>query len=214
MTMVILTRHGHVAWHSPERFRGRAALPLTDKGQRQAAATAAFIQSAWPEAVAVFTSPMGRCVDTGATIAAALGVPAETHDGLADLDYGAWQGLTRDEVEARWPAEAGSWCAAPHLAVIPQGETLPEVAARATRAVRSIIARHAPSATIVVVGHDSVNRALLCLALGLPLSRYWRIGQDACAVNALKFADDDFVVRLLNGTAHLAGIDNSDRRAP
>ena len=73
MTAVILTRHGHVDWIAPERFRGRAALPLTDTGQRQAEATAAFIRSAWPEAAVVYTSPMGRCVDTGAAIAAALG---------------------------------------------------------------------------------------------------------------------------------------------
>lgn len=43
---------------------------------------------------------------------------------------------------------------------------------------------------------------LLCVALGLPLARYWRLRQEPCA-NALDFADDDFVVRLVNGTEHL-----------
>lgn len=56
MTTVILTRHGHVDWIAPERFLGRAALSLTDTGQRQAEATAAFIRSAWPEAAAVYTT--------------------------------------------------------------------------------------------------------------------------------------------------------------
>jgi phosphoserine phosphatase len=206
MTTVILTRHGHVDWIAPERFRGRAALPLTDTGQRQAEVTAAFIRSAWPEAAAVYTSPMGRCVDTGAAIAAALGAPAEALAGLNDIDCGAWQGLTREEAATLWPAEVETWYRAPHLAVIPQGETLPELAARVSRAMRFIVSRHDPSATVVLVGHDSVNRALLCVALGLSLGRYWRLRQEPCALNVLKFGDNDFVVRLINGTGHLTKV--------
>jgi broad specificity phosphatase PhoE len=98
-----------VDWLAPERFRGRANLALTDKGQRQAEATAAFIRSAWPEAAAVYTSPMGRCVNTGAAIGAALATPTEALAGLNELDYGAWQGLTREEAAARWPAEVETW---------------------------------------------------------------------------------------------------------
>lgn len=207
MTTVILTRHGHVEWIAPERFRGRAALPLTATGQRQTEATAAFIRSAWSEAAAVYTSPMGRCVDTGAAIAAALGAPAEALAGLNDIDYGAWQGLTREEAATLWPAEIETWYRAPHLAMIPEGETLPELAARVGRAVRLILDRHGPGATVILVGHDSVNRALLCVALGLPLARYWRLRQEPCALNVLEFADDDFVVRLINGTEHLAEVD-------
>jgi broad specificity phosphatase PhoE len=207
MTRLVLTRHGHVDWLAPERFRGGAPLALTDKGQRQAEATAVFIRSAWPEAVAVYTSPMGRGVDTGAAIAAALGAPAEALAGLNDIDYGAWQGLTREEAAARWPAEVETWYRAPHLAVIPQGEMLPELAARVGRAMRFIVSRHEPSATVVVVAHDSVNRTLLCVALGLSLGRYGRFRQEPCALNVLDFADDDFVVRLVNGTEHLAYAD-------
>lgn len=59
---------------------------------------------------------MGRCVDTGAAIAAALGAPAEALAGLNDIDYGAWQVLTREEAAAPWPAEVETWYRAPHLA--------------------------------------------------------------------------------------------------
>lgn len=73
--------------------------------------------------------------------------------------------------------------------------------------MRFIVSRHEPSATVVLVGHDSVNRALLCVALGLSLSRYWRLRQEPCALNLLEFGDDDFVVRLVNGTGHLRQVD-------
>ena len=73
--------------------------------------------------------------------------------------------------------------------------------------MRFVVDRHEPSATVVVVGHDSVNRALLCVALGLSLGRYWRLRQEPCALNVFEFADDDFVVRLVNGTGHLRQVD-------
>src|SRR5258708_30393194 len=64
MTKLILARHGHVEGISPERFRGRAELPLTAAGRREAELTAARIAASWRPA-AIYTSPMGRCVDTG-----------------------------------------------------------------------------------------------------------------------------------------------------
>jgi broad specificity phosphatase PhoE len=47
VTKIILTRHGHVDWIAPERFRGRADLPLTEQGLAQARATSARIKSSW-----------------------------------------------------------------------------------------------------------------------------------------------------------------------
>src|SRR2546423_2768297 len=65
MTKLILVRHGHVEGISPERFRGRAELPLTETGRREAAATAARIAASWRPA-AIYTSPTGCCIATGA----------------------------------------------------------------------------------------------------------------------------------------------------
>ena len=65
-----------------------------------------------------------------------------------------------------------------------------------------MIARH-PAETVVLVGHDSVNRIVLLHALDLPLSRYRRLGQDPCAINEIDFAAGEFTVRSVNGTYHL-----------
>src|SRR5207245_2279630 len=64
MTKLLLVRHGHVEGISPERFRGRAELKLTASGRREAELTAARIAATWRPA-ASYTSPMGRCADTG-----------------------------------------------------------------------------------------------------------------------------------------------------
>jgi phosphoserine phosphatase len=179
MTRIILVRHGYVDWIVRERFRGRAELALSDLGCRQAQATARYIAATWkPDAV--YTSPLGRCLETGAAIAAPFRIERLPVDGLSDINYGEWQGLTREEAKERWPEEVALWFSAPHLAVIPGGETLAAVLSRTTAALRDILGSHSEG-TVVVVGHDSVNRVLLLHAMELPLSRYWHLRQDPCA---------------------------------
>jgi len=201
MTKLILTRHGHVEGISPERFRGRAELPLTELGRREAEMTAARIAASWRPA-AIYTSPMGRCVATGAAIAKPLGLAPSAILRLNDIDYGDWQGLTRDEARARWPAELDLWYAHPDWAAIPNGESLQQVLTRAVAALRDIVRRH-PDDTVVLVSHDSVNRVLLLHALELPLSRYWRFRQSPCCINELDLGADGFTILGINQTDHL-----------
>ncbi len=130
MTKIILVRHGHVEGISPERFRGRVDLMLTTEGRRQAEVTAHRIRATWRPA-AVFTSPLSRCRATAAAIATPLGLTPRPLGGLIDIDYGQWQGLTPDEVRARWPGLLETWYRAPDWAAIPGGETLQDVLVRA-----------------------------------------------------------------------------------
>ena len=204
MVRIILARHGHVDWLAPERFRGRAELPLSDLGRRQAQAVARYIAATWrPDAV--YTSPLGRCRETGAEIAAPFRLELRPVDGLADIDYGEWQGLTRDEAQERWPDETELWFRTPHIAAIPGGETLAALLSRTSAALRDILWRH-PDQTVVLVGHDSVNRVLLLFALEAPLSRYWHLRQEPCAVNELFFDNDSFIIGSINQTQHLSGL--------
>jgi len=203
MTKLILVRHGHVQGISPERFRGRAELPLTELGRREAELTAARIAASWQPA-AIYTSPMSRAVDTGAAIGKPFGLSASAMPGLNDIDYGEWQGLTNDAARARWPDELDIWHRHPDWAAIPRGETLQQVLARAVAALREVVRRH-PDDTVVLVAHDSVNRVLLLHALELPLSRYWHFKQNPCCINELDFAADGFTVLGINQTEHLRG---------
>jgi len=201
MTKIILVRHGHVEGIFPERFRGRVDFTLTAEGRRQAAVTADRIHATWRPA-AVFASPLSRCRATAEAIATPLGLSPRPLDGLIDIDYGQWQGLTPDEVRARWPGLLETWYRAPDWAAIPGGETLQDVLVRALSALRDVVDRH-PSDTVVLVAHDSVNRVILLHALGLPLSRYWRLGQHPCAINEIDLLGDGSVVLSMNETGHL-----------
>jgi phosphoserine phosphatase len=201
MTKIILVRHGHVEGILPERFRGRADLMLTAEGHRQARATARRIH-ATSTPIAVYTSPLGRGQATGKAIAEPFGLSPTALHGLIDIDYGEWQGLTPDEARTRWPDALDTWYRAPHWAAIPGGETLQQVLTRTVAALRDVIGRH-PSETVVLVGHDSINRVMLLHALGLPLSGYWRLAQHPCAINEIEFSGDVFTILSMNETYHL-----------
>ena len=202
MTQIILVRHGHVEGIDPPRFRGRTEIPLTELGMRQARAAAGRIAGSWRPA-AIYTSPMGRCVATGQAISAATGVASRTLDQLNDLDYGSWQWKTYQEVEGQEPKLFALWGKAPHLLRFPNGESLQDLVARGSDAIRFVLDRHA-TATVVMVGHDSVNRAILLQLLDQPLSAYWRLAQDPCGISEIDIADGRVCARSVNETWHLA----------
>ncbi len=201
MTKILLTRHGHVEGIKPERFRGREPLELTELGRKQADAVAARIAAAW-QPVAVYTSPMSRCVATGAAIAKSCGVAAAICADLNDMDYGAWQFKTFADAGRDDPSLFAAWFATPHLVRFPRGESLQDLAARTANALRHVMTGH-PRDTIVLVGHDSVNRALLLQCLGLPLPAYWRIAQEPCCLNEIDIDGDKFRIVRINETRHL-----------
>lgn len=208
MTKILLTRHGHVEGIHPERFRGREPLELTARGRREAIAVAERIAGVWQPSM-IYTSPMSRCVATAAAIAAACGIATEVRSDLNDLDYGAWQFKPLDDAKKDDPALFAAWFATPHLVRFPKGESLQDLAARSANALRFVLARH-PGDTIVLVGHDSVNRALLLQCLELPLSAYWRIAQAPCCLNEIDIDAETVSIVRVNETHHLDAIAGHD----
>jgi len=201
MIKILLTRHGHVEGIKPERFRGRQPLELTAQGRADAAAVAQRIADAWQPS-AIYTSPMGRSVATAAAIAKACGVGAKTCEDLNDIDYGAWTFKTFEDARKQNPDLFAAWFATPQLVRFPNGESLQDLVARAANALRMVLTRHADE-TVVLVGHDSVNRALLLGLLDQPLSAYWRLAQDPCCLNEIDINAGKIFVRRVNETRHL-----------
>ena len=202
MTKILLTRHGHVDGIKPERFRGRTPLDLTERGRADAQAVARRIAGGGWQPHKIYTSPMGRCIATGAAIAKACGIAAEIYDDLNDIDYGAWQFKTFDEARNADAKLFAAWFATPHLVRFPNGESLQDLVARAANVLRFVLERH-PDDTIVLVGHDSVNRALLLELLDQPLPAYWRVAQDPCCLNEIDIDAGKVCIRRINETAHL-----------
>ena len=204
MTKILLTRHGHVEGIKPERFRGREPLQLTARGVAEADALAQRVAARWRPSQ-IYTSPMDRCVATGAAIAGATGIAAKICEDLNDIDYGAWQFKTFAQAKAQDGVLFAAWFATPRLVRFPNGESLQDLAARTANALRMVLARH-PDETVVLVGHDSANRVLLLQLLEQPLSAYWRLAQEPCCINEIDVSAAGVYVRGINATQHLEAV--------
>jgi broad specificity phosphatase PhoE len=164
-TTLILVRHGQTAWNKEERFRGRTDLPLNESGMRQAEAVARRIAAEYRPA-AVYTSPLKRAVQTAEIIARPFNLHIQLHEGLLDLDYGDFAGLSPAEAEAQFPELYRTWLSAPHLVRFPHGESLGDVRARSESLVYQLIELY-PNKSVVLVSHLIVCRVLICSLLGL-----------------------------------------------
>lgn len=148
---LFLVRHGESTWNADGRWQGQADPPLSPLGERQTeAAVAGFTEP--PDTV--WTSDLARAARTAELLAAGLGLaPPRVDARLRERDVGEWSGLTRAEIEERWPG---------YLAArrSPDGwEDDAHLAARAQAALREL-AGAAPGTRILVVTHGGVIRTL------------------------------------------------------
>ena len=201
---IILVRHGQTEWNRVERFRGRADVPLNEIGIRQAEETRRRVAAKW-QPLAIYSSPLSRAVKTAEEIARHFDLSVEVDPGLVDIDYGAWQGLTPDEVCQHSPDMLDTWYNAPHLAFILGGETLDDLRKRTMETVGNLASQHTTE-TIVLLGHTVINRVILLAVLGLENERFWRIKQDTCAVNVFEINQGDYTLVSLNDTCHIDSI--------
>ena len=200
MTRFVLIRHGQTEWNRVERFRGRVDLALDDTGIRQAEAAAERL-SHW-EIAAIYSSPLRRALMTAQSLASQLRLAVQPLEGLIDIDFGHWQGLSPQEAAAQDSDLYKKWLEHPQEVRFPHGESLQDVQHRITAAIESLVQNHSEQ-TVVLVSHNVVCRVLLCVVLGLDNSHFWQLGQDVAAINVFEVGDGKPVLSLLNDTCHL-----------
>ena len=177
--MIYLLRHGETLGNSEGRFQGRLESPLSEKGLAQARAVGArlaALAAADPGDWVIETSPLGRARQTAAIVAEAIGLPeAHIEPRLIEADYGALEGLTRPEVDARWPHLAGVVGVFGHA---PDGEGLEALDARARAWLDERIREER---RVIAVAHASIGRAIRGAYLGRPFEDYrlYETPQDA-----------------------------------
>jgi broad specificity phosphatase PhoE len=203
LARIVLIRHGQTEWNREERFRGRVDIDLDEMGSRQAEAAAQRIAQ-W-EVAAIYSSPLKRALATAGIIAKRLGLPVEPLDGINDMDFGVWQGLSVSEAREKYPDLFDLWRYSPQRLKIPEGESLEDVQNRVDATINDLAARY-ENETVALVTHRVVCKVLLCHLLGLDNSHFWQIAQDATAINTFEVRGGIPTVRLINDTCHLRAL--------
>ncbi|MFE2911314.1 bifunctional RNase H/acid phosphatase [Kitasatospora indigofera] len=203
-TTFVLLRHGETALTPEKRFSGSGGSDpeLSEKGRWQAG-RAAEAMAARGTIQAVVSSPMRRTRQTAETVAARLGLDVRIEEGLRELDFGEWEGLTFAEVQERHPADLDAWLASAKAKPTGGSESFTTLAHRVGVARDKILARYA-GRTVLVVSHVSPIKTLVRLALGAPPDALYRMELSAAALSAVQYyTDGNASVRLLNDTGHL-----------
>jgi phosphoserine phosphatase len=200
MTKLILVRHGMTEWNAQHRYQGQSDVPLNDTGHRQAAALAQRLEGV--DISAIYSSDLQRARQTAAEIASFHPLPVRDEPRLGEISFGRWEGLTFDEIQARWPEEMAAWFADPIKVTPPGGETLAQVAGRVKAALDDIV-RANTGGTVAIVAHGGTLRVLLCAAIEIDPRAQWRFGLSTASISELQVSDSHTVLVRLNDTHHL-----------
>ena len=199
-TRLLLLRHGETPLSVQRRFSGRGDPELTERGLAQARAAAARLSTY--DVTAVVSSPLRRARQTAQAVSDAVGAEVVVEDGLAETDFGEWEGQTFAEIQRAWPAEMSAWLASPDVGP-PGGESFTQTFARVRTARDKLLAGY-PGGTVIVVSHVTPIKTLLMDALDAPPTALYRIHLDPASLSSTEWwADGQAVVRMVNDTGHL-----------
>ncbi|MHB9036142.1 MAG: histidine phosphatase family protein [Armatimonadota bacterium] len=200
MIALYLVRHGETVHNLEGRIQGHSDSPLTPLGIRQAEAAALRLAS--EKFDAIYSSDLGRAVDTAEAIAFRHGLPVQTTDLLRESDLGHVQGLTQKEFEELYPEDYRKWRANSAEHRPPGAETLDSVISRCAEFLRLISENHRDGERLLAVVHGGSLRGLICAAFGLPPTFFKHIHTANASLSILD-VDDRSAIELLNDTCHL-----------
>jgi probable phosphoglycerate mutase len=191
-TTLVLVRHGVTEHTTGKRFTGGLGgdnLGLTDEGRDQARGTADWLSPLAEGIDVVVSSPVRRTLETAEILAARLGKTFVTDDGLAEMEFGAWEGLTFAEVRERHPDDLDAWLGSLDVGPGGTGESLRTVQERVLASLEKVLADHAGQ-TVLAVSHVTPIKVLVAHALGAPLESVFRMELAPASVTVLSFYDD------------------------
>lgn len=203
---LVLVRHGETEWMERGRLHGRLDSPLSPTGRRHAELAAARLRG--EQFQAMYSSPLGRAMETAAILGRAVGLTPQPVDGLAELDFGWLEGAPAP----LWREEG--WLAAafrPVRALIHRvsAEQPDDFGDRIARTLEWISSRH-PHGRLLVVGHWAVFSRLMAVMLAKPGVDWRSYGPwEACGISEMRraAADDNgrsrWEIVRLNEASHL-----------
>ena len=201
VTRVFLVRHGATVLSAEDRFAGATDVELSEEGREQTRRLAERLSD--EKITAVYASPMGRTVETARILAAPHDIEVQTRDGFREISHGHWEGMTRHDVEDKFPEEMAEWEKDPYTFAPKGGESGLAVTARALPALIDLI-RDYPGENILVVSHKATIRLLLSSLLGFDPRRYRdNLDQKPAALNIVDFRNPTRArLTLFNDTSH------------
>jgi broad specificity phosphatase PhoE len=167
---IIRVRHGATDWNLQGRCQGSTDRQLSEAGVRQAEAVA--VNLGRKKISAVYSSGLLRARRTAEFISQPHGLTVRIENDVRELDHGALEGLTFEEIKEQFPDFIKKWRTEPAELQVPGGERLSDVQQRALAGLQRIAAAHQESDAVVIVSHNFPILAIICYITGTHLNNY------------------------------------------
>jgi phosphoserine phosphatase len=201
MSRIYLLRHGETEWNREQRAQGCSNdIPLSDVGINQAEAIANRLCE--EKIDKIFSSPLKRAYQTAEIISKHHSMAVKTYHELREINFGCWEGLNFKEIGERYPEVIKIWRATPHLAKIPDSESLLELKERSMGKLMEMLKIHSED-NILIVSHGITCKVIIAALMGIDLGNLHKIRQDNTGLNIFEYKNDNFYTLLLNDTCHL-----------
>ena len=196
-------RHGQTALSRANHFCGCGSNPeLTTEGQEMAQEFADhYSQMAWE---AVYTSNLLRAINTAKPLAEKIGVIPVQREGLKEIDYGKWEGMSVDEAKSAFGSDHENWNKNPAKYAPTAGETAEQIAKRAISVIEDIRSQH-KSGNVLIVSHKATIRVAISSLLEIDLSKFRsRLGCPVASLSLVEFKESGPLLSYLADRSHLS----------
>jgi broad specificity phosphatase PhoE len=198
---IYFLRHGETTASKTGSYCGTLDLDLTPAGRQMAQDFADDYQSLpWS---AVFSSPLGRTVATAQPLCDAAGITMQLKNGLREIAYGQWEGMTPEEVDRKYHDTYVRWLADPGWNAPTGGERGIDIARRSAPVIEQI-EQVCGEGNVLVVSHKATIRIMLCSLLGIDVGRFRdRIHLPVASVSIVEMAVRGPLIRVMGDRSHL-----------
>ena len=176
--MLYIMRHGKTEWNELHKLQGRTDIPLNEDGRQMARrAHDEYIDTHFD---LCFSSPLKRARETAELLLRGRNVPIRTDDRLAEMSFGAYEGLANSFQIPDCPINVLFQDPAAYTDSIGGAETFAALFARVDSFLSEILPEVRTGKDILIVGHGALNSAIICRIKQLPISEFWSSGLEQC----------------------------------
>lgn len=190
---LFLVRHGETDWNAEKRYLGQTDLPLNSKGRQQVLNLAHELKDV--DFACCYTSDLIRASQTTSTILKGRDVEIIIEIALREASFGTWEGLTHAEISRQHAVELELWVESQGMTKPGGGESLGDLRGRLGAWLESLYAEN-PAGNILVVTHGGPLRVILCLLMGLPVTKHWKFSVEPSAMTVVEIHDGEAILRI------------------
>jgi probable phosphoglycerate mutase len=200
-TKVYAVRHGETLWNLCGKQQGHADSPLSERGIAQAEALAQGLRGR--NISAIYSSDLGRAVQTAEIIATRLALDVQTDPRLRERHLGALQEISKTEFAQSHPEESRMYNSGDPDYIIPGGESARQRYERCVSCIQELaVRRHGQN--ILIVAHGGTLSSLFYRTLRLPLETPRRFMVPNAALNCVDISSrGDWMLELWGDVSHL-----------